>query len=333
MMFSVTPPSVIIASTMLCVLREVSSWVLPSSSLNRRLWSPRLTTIVESSRPSIFFEDEYECPEEDECEIDWSSMPGFDDDKEEVADAEKSKISYGFEPDCPNEDECEIDWDMMPGFAEDENESKESKVEAFVSDPVNSIESDPDCPEEEECEIDWSMMPGFDDDEDEESDESKIELSIVSDPDCPDEEECEIDWSMMPGFDDDEDDEIEKEETENVLSDKGQNFQAVNEKLDELEPQTPYVRQGELSVEKARKHLQMNWQIEDCIANEDRCTDFCSECAGSGRTFCKFCNGTAMVSFGNEMRTCILCKDGRVECTACSGTGSISPWAKTHDGN
>lgn len=218
-------------------------------------------------------------------------MPGFGDDKEEAADAEKSKISYGFEPDCPDEDECEINWDMMPDFMEDENESKESKVEAFVSDPVNSIVSDPDCPEEEECEIDWSMMPGFDDE-----------------------------------------DETEKEETENVLSDRGQNSQAVNEKLDELEPQTPYVRQRELSVEKARKHLQMNWQIEDCIVNEDHCTDFCSECAGSGRSFCKFCNGTAMVSFGNEMRTCILCKDGRVECTACSGTGSISPWAKTHDG-
>merc|ERR1711935_514052 len=94
-----------------------------------------------------------------------------------------------------------------------------------------------------------------------------------------------------------------------------------------------YVRQVERSVEKSRTIFEMNWQIENCIVDEDTCTDFCSDCAGSGKSFCKFCRGTKMIAFGSEFRPCILCADGRVDCATCAGTGAISPWAKIHDRN
>ena len=103
------------------------------------------------------------------------------------------------------------------------------------------------------------------------------------------------------------------------------------DEMDELEPQEAYVRQVERSVDKSRTILEMNWQIEDCIVDEDSCTDFCSECAGSGKTWCKFCRGTGMIVFEKDFRPCLLCEKGRVDCSTCAGTGKISSWAKTHD--
>jgi hypothetical protein len=42
------------------------------------------------SYPNIFNKEESDCPEEDECEIDWDAMPGFDDDDEgEKSDQEE----------------------------------------------------------------------------------------------------------------------------------------------------------------------------------------------------------------------------------------------------
>ena len=154
-----------------------------------------------------------------------------------------------------------------------------------------------------------------------------------SDPDCPDEDECEIDWSAMPGFDDDEDDDSKKNEEFSKLNETTNIVEKhlIGDEADELEPREAYVRQVERSVDKSRTILTMNWEIENCEVDEDSCTDFCAECAGSGKTWCKFCRGTGIIAFGDEFRSCLLCKEGRVDCNACSGTGKISAWAKTHD--
>lgn len=162
---------------------------------------------------------------------------------------------------------------------------------------------------------------------------SQSDIFSSDDPDCPDEDECEIDWGAMPGFEDDDDEESKEgstaeTETSSVYDDR----HLIGDETDELEPQEAYVRKVERSVDKSRTILEMNWQIENCIVDEDSCTDFCAECAGSGKTWCKFCRGTKMIAFGNEFRPCLLCEDGRVDCSACSGTGKISAWAKTHDG-
>lgn len=164
---------------------------------------------------------------------------------------------------------------------------------------------------------------------------SSGDIFFEDESDCPEEEECEIDWSAMPGFedggDDDDDDETsddkETESTNNAIE-----KHLIGDETDELEPQEAYIRQVERSVDKSRTILEMNWQIENCIVDEDSCTDFCSECAGSGKTWCNFCRGTGIIAFGNEFRPCLLCKEGRIDCSACSGTGKVSPWAKTHDG-
>lgn len=199
------------------------------------------------------------------------------------------------------------------------------------NDIFNADESD--CPDEEECEIDWGAMPGFEEEEETKKDESNInaqsDIFNSDDPDCPDEDECEIDWSSMPGFEEEEEESTKEKETTNVYED----LHLIGDETDDLEPQNAYVRQVQPSIEKSRTILEMNWQIENCVVDEDTCTDFCAECAGSGKAWCKFCRGTGMIAFGNDFRSCLLCVNGRVDCDACSGTGKISPWAKTHDGN
>merc|ERR1711935_147040 len=80
-------------------------------------------------------------------------------------------------------------------------------------------------------------------------------------------------------------------------------------------------KQERRSIEKSRMIYEMNWQIDDCIVDEDTCTDFCEECAGSGKQRCNFCRGTRIISFGNEFRTCLICDaEGKIKCSACSGT-------------
>ena len=162
--------------------------------------------------------------------------------------------------------------------------------------------------------------------------ESRPDIFFEDESDCPDEEECEIDWGAMPGFEDDDNGEEITSDDKDPTS-AFQDWHLIGEETDELEPQEPYVPQLERSLDKSRTILEMNWQIENCEVDEDTCTDFCSECAGSGKSHCKFCRGTRLISFGNEFRPCKICVDGVVDCSACAGTGSISPWAKTHDGN
>jgi len=169
---------------------------------------------------------------------------------------------------------------------------------------------------------------------------SRPDIFFEDQSDCPDEEECEIDWSAMPGFESDDDDKIKedvpKEEdqaTAKAFNDD-EDHHLIGDEMDELEPQESYARQMGRSIEKSRTIFEMNWQIENCVVDEDSCSDFCSDCAGSGKSRCLFCRGTKMISFRDDFRACLICsEDGQVKCSACSGTGSISPWAKTHDGN
>lgn len=123
---------------------------------------------------------------------------------------------------------------------------------------------------------------------------------------CPEEEECEIDWDKMPGFSDEEN---------------------PNE---DLQPQESYIKQDQ-SLEKSRVMFEMSWQVDECNADQDSCSDFCPDCAGSGKQRCKFCRGTGVVAYGNEFRTCLICDHGFVSCPTCRGTGRIARWATTHD--
>jgi len=130
--------------------------------------------------------------------------------------------------------------------------------------------------------------------------------------DCGDEEECEIDWSLMPG--EEEDNEEDYEEEKDI----------------DMQPQQSFGNQAKpASIDKSRVRLEMNWQIDECETNEDSCSDYCIDCAGSGRQACRFCRGTGLVSFGNEFRPCLICSDGTEECSSCRGTGRIAPWAST----
>ncbi|MGK3739255.1 MAG: hypothetical protein ACI90V_006102 [Bacillariaceae sp.] len=67
--------------------RKTSSWMMPqrSSQFSKtKTRSFQLLPIAASSNP------ESDCPDEDECEIDWGAMPGFeDDDEEEKSDQEE----------------------------------------------------------------------------------------------------------------------------------------------------------------------------------------------------------------------------------------------------
>lgn len=130
---------------------------------------------------------------------------------------------------------------------------------------------------------------------------------------CPDEEECEIDWDKMPEFTSDEEVEDERD-------------------LD-MQPPPSYGSLADASFGTGRVRLEMNWQLEECETDEDSCTDFCPECAGSGRQPCRFCRGTGIVTFGKDFRPCLICSDavvsGQENCSSCSGTGQIAPWAST----
>ena len=134
---------------------------------------------------------------------------------------------------------------------------------------------------------------------------------------CPDEEECEIDWDLMPGFEDDGNSAEEEEEDESDV---------------DMQPRPNFGSQALDSLEKGRVRLQMNWQIDECETDKDTCSDFCPDCAGSGRQPCRFCRGTGIVSLGNEFRPCLICANavvGQEDCALCRGTGQIAPWAST----
>lgn len=135
---------------------------------------------------------------------------------------------------------------------------------------------------------------------------------------CPDEEECEIDWDRMPGFEGDDSDanKVNVEEESDV----------------DLQPRPNFGTQALDSLEKGRVHLEMSWQMDECENDSDTCSDFCSDCSGSGKQPCRFCRGTGIVSFGREFRPCLICVHavvGQETCSSCRGTGKIAPWAST----
>lgn len=156
-----------------------------------------------------------------------------------------------------------------------------------------------ECPEEDECEIDWTKMP-----------QPALEVQNTASPfECEDEEECEIDWDAMP-------DAMEDEKN-------------PEEGAEPSRTSTVGVHKQDESWEKGRMKLEMKWQIDECQTDEDACEDFCPECAGSGKMPCRFCHGTGMVRYGNDIRTCMMCNEGFEECSSCRGTGKIAPWVTT----
>lgn len=65
--------------------------------MRRSLPSGRSFSLRAQEGPFFGPEEEFECPEEDECEIDWDAMPGFEDD--EVEDrAEKEVMAHDASP-------------------------------------------------------------------------------------------------------------------------------------------------------------------------------------------------------------------------------------------
>lgn len=165
--------------------------------------------------------------------------------------------------------------------------------------------------------------------------------------DCPDEEECEIDWDKMPGFEEQSEENADQSSNvEQMVHNKNSTTAATataameytnigdeDRADDDLQPKH-YEHSVQNSIERSRLLFEMSWQVEECEVNEDSCSNFCMDCSGSGRQFCKFCRGTRTVAFGSEFRTCIVCDtDGRVECPTCHGTGSVASWAATHDQN
>ncbi|KAL3943862.1 MAG: hypothetical protein SGBAC_002064 [Bacillariaceae sp.] len=174
------------------------------------------------------------------------------------------------------------------------------QVTRLEAGPFFEEEFEFECPEEDDCEIDWDKMP--------QAAEEVKSIAPLLDDDCEDEEGCEIDWDNMPGMED-EDVAVEEEAQTMRTSAKGV--------------------QKDGTFEKGRMKLEMSWQIEECETDEDSCEDFCPECAGSGKMPCRFCGGSGFVRYGNDIRTCMMCKDGFEECSSCRGTGKIAPWVAT----
>ena len=90
MIQKVKPISVIVVSILLGTCRRISSWILPITSRLPKTINSR--SVVINSQSDVFFDGDSDpdCPDEDECEIDWGAMPGFEDDDEEDETKEES---------------------------------------------------------------------------------------------------------------------------------------------------------------------------------------------------------------------------------------------------
>lgn len=92
----------------------------------------RQTVAVKAAGPFFGPEEEFDCPDEEECEIDWDAMPGFaDDDDDEEDQTIEDSLSYGslafaslekervkYEMSWQME-ECQEDQDLCEDFCED----------------------------------------------------------------------------------------------------------------------------------------------------------------------------------------------------------------------
>jgi hypothetical protein len=55
----------------------------------------RPLTVKAHSGPFFGPEEEFDCPDEEECEIDWDLMPGFGDDDENEVEENPGSLSFG----------------------------------------------------------------------------------------------------------------------------------------------------------------------------------------------------------------------------------------------
>ena len=172
--------------------------------------------------------------------------------------------------------------------------------------------------------------------------------------DCPSEEECEIDWSKMPSSEEDEsetkaqEDTVEtaaaggstkKETSASLVENYDDNYNEEEEDDDEdMAPQVTF------DPSKARLRLEMQWGVqeatEDCSADDpETCgSETCLKCHGRGETLCRFCHGSAVLSFTREeahqiykstLMNCPVCNAKGVEpCVSCKGTGWIAGWTQ-----
>ena len=101
-----------------------------------------------------------------------------------------------------------------------------------------------------------------------------------------------------------------------------------------------------------RKNLEDAWRIfEQMKVDEENECDIsgiedlsqalgCSEhrchvCSGEGRTPCRFCKGSTLLTMGDYVdvdRKCMVCKGGREECFRCKGAGWVAAWRNTESG-
>lgn len=170
---------------------------------------------------------------------------------------------------------------------------------------------------------------------------------------CPSEEECEINWDLMPDWeeetntntntktnhDDDNTNQNGEPSTPATTQASDMGTTSTTEMMNssvarhqaQKQPTSPQTRAEQLQEMRGfQVRLEMNWQMDECeIHPLDSCQDFCMECAGSGKQPCHFCHGTTLLTLGNNVANCRLCKSGKIDCAACRGTGFIAPWATT----
>ncbi|CAJ1930580.1 unnamed protein product [Cylindrotheca closterium] len=115
--------AIICAMVLLSVVSMTSAWMMPVH-YNARIVLP--SRIVTRLKAGPFFEEEFEmeCPDEDECEIDWDKMPQA---------AEEVENSAPLLDDCDDEEGCEIDWDAMPDGQVEEAATEDSEQTSQMS--------------------------------------------------------------------------------------------------------------------------------------------------------------------------------------------------------
>lgn len=100
----------------------------------------RLRTLALRSSPFFSPEEEFECGDEDECEIDWDLMPGFADDDATEASENDQQTNKVYE-----EEETDIDMQPRPDFGAKTVESLEQgRVQLEMNWQIHECEADQD---------------------------------------------------------------------------------------------------------------------------------------------------------------------------------------------
>jgi hypothetical protein len=60
-----------------------------------RMQPHRSLAVKAHSGPFFGPEEEFDCPDKDECEIDWDAVPGFGDDNEDDVEENLESLSFG----------------------------------------------------------------------------------------------------------------------------------------------------------------------------------------------------------------------------------------------